>query len=66
MVQKWFYSWVCYTSNEAGGSTVFKAGSDIAEFSQHAAPEDVFLELRRVITDMNNGSLVHITALNKV
>lgn len=66
MVQKWFYSWVCYTSNEAGGSTVFKAGSDIAEFSQNAAPEDVFLELRRVITNMNNGSLVHITALNKV
>lgn len=66
MSQKWFYSWICYTSNEAGGSTVYKAGSNIAEFAESTPPEEVIIELNDSLEKMNDGSLVHITALNKV
>ncbi|MFG6089889.1 hypothetical protein [Enterobacter soli] len=65
-MQKWFYSWNAYVSNEAGGSTVYLAGSEVVEFPSDMPPEDVHKEISEGISKVNGVSQVHIIAFNKV
>lgn len=66
MSDLWFYSWASYTSCDAGGQTIYKAGSNIGEFAVDTSPVDVLMELQEALCKMHGVSEVHITALNRV
>lgn len=62
----WFYSWAIYTSSEAGGQSVFKAGSDIIEAPSEMTPPQVHLNIMKHLKAEHGTFEFHITALNRV
>ena len=65
-MQKWFYSWCTYTSNEAGGDTIFKFGSGVVESHKEQEPEKVLHDIKEMLNHENDGTRVHIIAFNKI
>lgn len=62
----WFYSWASYASSEAGGQTIFKAGSDVVSVDEGMPPTKVFKSIIKHIIQIHGLPDVHITALNRV